>query len=105
VSDVFGRCWEVALGDGRSSHSHLGRRRDTGQPGETIEISMKTGEQSYLALPTGESNEPIIEMQLPLGGMHQREDLLIALLAEMLAIREYKTRFYTPVSSRQEIVS
>jgi hypothetical protein len=66
VSDIFGRCWEVALGDGRSSPYHLGRRRDTGQPGETIAIPINTGEQSYLALPTGEGHEPIMDMQLPM---------------------------------------
>ena len=65
MSDVFGRCWEVALGDRRSSPYHLGRRRDTGQPGETIAIPIKTGEQLYLELPTGEGHEPIMEMQLP----------------------------------------
>src|SRR5215475_2712845 len=77
MSDIVGRCWEVALGDRRSSPYHLGRRRDTGQPGETIEIPIKTGEQPYLTLPAGEGNGPIIEIQLPLGGMHQRQDRLI----------------------------
>jgi len=65
VSDIVGRCWEIALGAGRSSPYHLGRRRDTGQPGETIDIPINTGEQSYLAFTTGEGHEPIIEMQLP----------------------------------------
>ena len=65
MSDIVGRCWEITLGDGRSSPYHLGRRRDTGQPGETIDIPIKTGEQSYLAFTTGEGHEPIIEMQLP----------------------------------------
>jgi hypothetical protein len=59
------RCWEVALGDGRRSPYHLGRRRDTGQPGETIAIPIKPGEQSSLALPTGESHAPIMDMQRP----------------------------------------
>jgi len=64
VSDVVGQCWEVALGDGRRSPYHLGRRRDTGQPGETIDIPINTGEQSSLALPTGEGHEPIMDIQL-----------------------------------------
>jgi hypothetical protein len=66
VSDVCGRCGEVALGDGRRSPYHLGRRRDTGQPGETIAIPINTGEQSSLALPPGEGHEPIMDMQLPM---------------------------------------
>ena len=65
MSDVGGRCWEVALGDRRSSPYHLGRRCDPGQPGETIAIPSKTGEQSSLTLPPGEDNEPIMDMQLP----------------------------------------
>jgi hypothetical protein len=65
VSDVCGRCWEVALGDGRRSPYHLGRRRDTGPPGETIDIPINTGEQSSLALPTGEGHEPSMDRQLP----------------------------------------
>ena len=66
MSDIFGRCWEVALGDDRRSPSHLGRRRDTGQPGESIDIPINTGERSSLALPTGEGHEPIMDMQLPM---------------------------------------
>ena len=65
MSDVCGRCWEVALGDRRSSPYHLGRRCDPGQPGETIVIPINTGKQSSLALPTGEGHEPIMEIQLP----------------------------------------
>src|SRR5215813_4017471 len=65
VSDVVGRCWEAALGDGRRSPSHLGRRRNTGQPEETIAIPIKPGEQSSLALPTGKGKEPSMDMQLP----------------------------------------
>ena len=38
---------------------------DPGQPGETIAIPINTGEQSYLALPTGEGHEPSMDMQLP----------------------------------------
>jgi len=49
VSDVVGRCGEVALGEGRHSPAYLGRRRDPGQPGETIAIPIKTGEQLSLA--------------------------------------------------------
>jgi hypothetical protein len=64
-SSVVGRCWEVALGDGRRSPYHLGRRRDTGQPGETIAIPIKPGEQSSLALPTGEGHAPSMDMQRP----------------------------------------
>jgi hypothetical protein len=64
--NVCGRCWEVALGDGRRSPYHLGRRRDTGQPGESIDIPINTGEQSSLALPTGEDHESLMDMQLPM---------------------------------------
>jgi hypothetical protein len=64
VSDVVGRCWEIALGKGRRRPYHLGRCRDTGQPGETITIPTKPGEQSSLALPTGESHAPIMDMPL-----------------------------------------
>jgi len=66
MSDVCGRCWEVALGDRRSSPSHLGRRRDMGQLGESIDIPINTGEPSSLALPTGEGHEPSMDMQLPM---------------------------------------
>src|SRR5262245_51648238 len=65
MSDVCGRCLEVALGEGRRSPYHLGRRRDTGQPGETIAIPIKPGEQSSLALPPGEGHAPIMDMPLP----------------------------------------
>src|SRR5262249_46958440 len=37
---------------------------DTGPPGETIDIPINTGEQSSLALPTGEGHESIMDMQL-----------------------------------------
>jgi hypothetical protein len=60
-----GDAGEVALGEGRRSPYHLGRRRDTGQPGETIDIPINTGEQSSLALPKGEGHEPSMDMQLP----------------------------------------
>jgi hypothetical protein len=62
------RCRAMLGGRSRgwqSSPSHLGRHRDPGQPGETIAIPIKTGEQSSLALPTGEGHAPIMAMQLP----------------------------------------
>jgi hypothetical protein len=65
MSDVCGRCWEVALGDRRRSPYHLGRRCDPGQPGETIAIPINTGKQASLALPTGEGHAPSMDMQLP----------------------------------------
>ena len=57
--------FQLILARMRRSPYPLGRRRDTGQPGETIAIPINTGKQSSLALPTGEGHDPIMAMQLP----------------------------------------
>jgi len=63
---VFWGIWGVCRWGKRHRQGgrDLVRRRNACQPGKRVEISVKTGESLNLPLVAGQSNQPIVEIEL-----------------------------------------